>query len=679
MKTRIKAVLPVLVILVVSLAAEFLLSNFVYFAYVAGTDAQRNYTPEDFAENEISEFDSSFALSGLDLPIDSVSFTVKTSDPSQKDGYAVAGFYMADENSTKTAALAKREKIAVGPQERTVTVYLSSYGNASYLDVTFEDFKTELTVSDLIINPVYKFDFNFLRFSLIFALIAFAYALKRGGFVRKALGSMDFGGAASISAAVCVAASCVMMILCFTEGRELYIPYPLEGGVEGYQPYIQQFDAFMKGQLHLDIQPSDGLLALENPYNPGERSGVAFLFDRAFFNGKYFSYFGIAPILTFYLPFYLVSGCVPGDSIVTGFFSVITAVFLPLAVVEWAKLRSKNRPWLAAVCGIGAYFAAMVPFVQRGRAAFYYIASIAGMAFVSAFLFFIIKAFGCEKKTVKIIYAVLAGTSFSLAFLSRINIIIPLALVTAAGIAIYAIKCFKDKKIPDFATEMAALGLPVAAAVAFSLWYNHARFGSPLQFGTDYQLTVADASKYELFSGGIIPSLYHYFIQPFVTTEYFPYIGINLLRFGGYGRSMYVDSSFGIFALPFSLSLFLSPVLFKSDKISKHGKILLAVSLAALPLTAFADFCLGGVIFRYTSDIMLFAAFLSAVILLGFCALMREKYGEGFAHTARKCITALVAVTAVISAAASLSLNGNLAAYSPDVYMAIKDFFVFWS
>ena len=274
---------------------------------------------------------------------------------------------------------------------------------------------------------------------------------------------------------------------------------------------------------------------------------------------------------------------------------------------------------------------------------------------------------------------VLAGIGFSLAFLSRINCVLPLSLAIAAFVIIYGVKCFKDKKISPFSGEMAALALPVAAAIVFSLWYNNARFGSPLQFGTDYQLTVADASEYELFTGGIMPALYHYFLQPFVTGEFFPYIQINLMRFAGYGRSMYIDSSFGIFALPFTLSLFLSPVIFKSKKISKSGKILLAVSLASLVITAFADFCLGGVIFRYTSDILLFAAFLSAVLLLEFSSLMREKYGDGFAHTAGKCITALVAVTAVISAAVSVSLNANLAVYDPDVYIAMKDFFVFWS
>jgi len=679
MKTRIKAILPVIVICIISLAAELLLSNFVWFSYVAGNSGIRDYIPESFSQTEITEQDASFAMGELDLPIDSVRFTVRTTDSAQRESFAVVGYYVADENSTKSAALARREKIAVGSDEREITAYFNSYGNASYLDITFEDFKTGLTVTDLVINPSYEIGFNLLRFTFIFAFFVLIYLMKQKGVIENLLNGLNFNGAAVISLTVCISFSVLMVYLSASGGEKLYLPYPLENGVESYHPYIQQFDAFIKGQLHLDVTPSQELLALDNPYNPGERAGVSFLFDRAFFEGKYYSYFGIAPIIAVYLPFYLMSGLIAGDSIVMGIFSVITSVFLPLAVIEWSKLRGKNPPWVAAICGIGAYFASAVLLIQRGRAVFYYIASIAAMAFVSAFLFFILKATQCRKQPLKILFMALAGISFALAFLSRINAVLPVAFAIAAFVVMYAIKGIKDKKIKKLIGELAALGLPVAAAIGFSLWYNNARFGNPLQFGTDYQLTVADASKYELFSGGFAAAFYHYFLQPFISDEFFPYIHLDFTRFAGYGRSMYIDSCFGIFAIPFMFSLLLSPVILKNKKISANGKILLSVSLISLPITAFADFCLGGVIFRYTTDIMLFAAFVSSVLLLEFLALMRGKYGDGFAKTSAKCITALVGVTAVIVFAVSISLNGNFVEYSPEIYLAMKDFFVFWS
>ncbi len=678
MKTKIKAILPVIVICVISLAAELLLSNFVWFSYVAGNNEVKDYSPSWFTEKNVSENDKSFAIDGLDFPINSVSYTVKTDNPDDYNRYVTTAYYIADENSTKAATLVKREKIPVGGQEHRITEYISSYGNAAYLDITFEDVKTDFTVTELVINPSYKLSFNFLRFAVIFMLIALVYIMKQKN-GAQAVTQMSFSWASTVAVTLCLIMSGVTLFFCLTEGRSGYYLYPLEGKVETYSPYIQQFDAFMKGQLHIDVQPSAELLALENPYSPSERNGVPFMFDRAFFNGKYYSYFGIAPIITLYMPIYLVSGIIPGDSIVMGIFSIITAIFLPLAVIEWVKFRGKNPPWIAAVCGIGTYFASMVLIVQRGRAAFYYIASIAAMAFLSAFLYFILKALQNDKKVKKTVFMFLAGTGFALAFLSRINAVLPVSFAIAGFIVIYTVKSLKDKKISPFIGEMAALGLPVIAAVIFTLWYNNARFGSPLQFGTDYQLTVANASKYEIFAGGIFSSVFHYFLQPFVSYEFFPYIGLSLSRVADYGKAIYIDTNFGLFAVPFMLSLFLSPVLFRSKSISKSIKIILALSLVSLPVTAFANYCLGGVIFRYTTDITLFAAFISAVILLEFSAVMREKHGENFGHTVKKCITGLTAVTVVIVFAVSLSLNINLSEYDPDVYMATKDFFVFWS
>lgn len=673
--------MPFITIFVVSFFVEILLSNFVFLAYVAGKGEVSNYVPENIVQADISKSDNSFAVDGLSFPIHSLSFSIKTTNETARESLATVSFFVADENNTDAAGLAGRERIAVGAEPRRVTAYISSYGDANYIDVAFDDIKNGLTVSDIVINPTYKFSFNLLRFAAVCLLLMMLRVLKKNNVSEMIRQKMSFGQAAIISVAVCCTASLMMWLFCLSGETGNYVAYPLDYAVESYSPYIQQFDAFIKGQLHLDVQPSAELLALKNPYSVSERSGVSYLFDRAFFEGKYYSYFGVAPLLTVYLPFYLISGGrgLPTDSTVMAAFSVLTAIFLPLAVIEWSKLRRKNAPWFSAVCAIGAYFASMVLFIQRGKTPFYYVASIAGMAFISAFLCFALKAIRSEKKSEKTVFLVLAGAGFALAFLSRINSVLSVSFVIAAGIILCAAECFKKKNAKKFFCETAALGAPVVAAVAFSLCYNYARFGNPLQFGADYQLTVAITSQYEFFAGGIIPTIFHYFIQPFVADDFFPYIQLDFMRFANYGRALYIDSSFGLFAVPFMLSLLLSPVILKNKNVSKHGKILLSISIVSLFVTAFADFCLGGVIFRYTADILLFAAFLSAIILLEICPLMGEKYGVGFATALKKCSVALAAVTVIISAAVSAGVNINLVSWDPDVHLAVRDFFVFWS
>ena len=75
-------------------------------------------------------------------------------------------------------------------------------------------------------------------------------------------------------------------------------------------PYPALAEVLAKGQLYLDDQPDPRLAALDNPYDPGLRGaeGVEYLWDYAYYNGRYYVYFGVIPALIFYLPYYLITG-----------------------------------------------------------------------------------------------------------------------------------------------------------------------------------------------------------------------------------------------------------------------------------------------------------------------------------------------------------------------------------
>lgn len=679
MKTRIKSLLPVAVICLAAVLIELLLSNFVWISYVRGRDEVQDFVPSGFTQEIINENDNSFAVDGIDFPVNSVSYTVKTADPEAADTLLTAAYYIADEASTASAALARRERIAATPEGYRVTSYVNSYGNGKYVDITFEEVKGELIVTDFTLNPSYKFGFDALRFAFVFAFLMLIYVFTRTKAGESISEKFTYTHADIIAVAVCVVPAVAVWIMNASGEDGNCIFYPLEYGAEHYSPYIQQFDAFMKGQLHFDVQPSAEMLALSNPYSPDERHGLDFLYDRAFFDGKYYSYFGIAPILTVYYPLYLLTGVLPADSTVTGIFSVITAIFLPLAVVEWSRFKKYGSPLLAFICGAGAYFASGALIIQRGRAPFYYIASIAGTAFVAVFLFLIINAVQFKKTAPRMIFLALSGGAYALAFMSRVNSVLPVTFGIIAFILIYLIKSIKEKSLPVFFKDMTALGLPVVLALGFTLWYNNARFGSPLQFGTAYQLTVADTSYYEFYGGGIFHTLFHYFIQPLEITDMFPFVQFEYFRLAGYGRSLYIDSNFGMLAIPFMLSLLLSPVIFRSKTTPKQSKIMLSVLLISLGVTAYADMCMGGVIFRYTADLLPAGAFLSAAILFEVYRIAKEKYGEGIAHSVCKGSGILAGVTAVVVSAVVVGINGNFVSYAPEFHLALRDFFVFWS
>ena len=679
MKTAKNSKLLLAVAIVVgAFILEALFSNFVWFGYVMGKTDAVDVTPASGDAFVIDGENPFIDIECGKFPLNSIRFTVRATEELYADALATVNFYVFDGNNISSASMIRSEKITVSNFPREYTVFLSSRGDMTGFSIEMKDFSSECVVSDITVNPAYTPAFNVLRFALVFFAVAIISFLKsKSG--KKFRDEMTFSQAGIISCAVCLSAA--IMMWSFTASGEVlpYIEYPLESEVKFFSPYIQQLDAFLKGQIHLDIQPSAELLALENPYTPDLRADVDYVYDRAFFDGKYYSYFGIAPIFVFYYPYYLATGNMPVDSSVMGFFSVIISLFLPLAVVEWCKFRNAGiRPWFSAVCAVGAYFASSSLLIQRGRAAFYYVASVSAMAFAAAYLFWIIRALGA-KKISRAVMMLLAGVSFALGFLSRINTMLPIAIVTAVFIIIYFVHAIKEKKLSAFVGDMIPLGLPVAAALGFSLYYNYIRFGSILQFGTDYQLTLANASLYDGGVNGIIPAIFHYFLQPFSVSGEFPYITLSYLALSDYGKQMYIDSNFGIFAFPFMLGLIFSPVLIKSKKISARGKIMLLSSLAALLITAYLNFSFGGVIFRYTADMTVLAAFVSAAVICEICLMIQKDYDARFSCIAKKSVCTLTGATVVISTFASFMINGNFVSFYPAVHTTIRDFFVFWN
>ena len=75
----------------------------------------------------------------------------------------------------------------------------------------------------------------------------------------------------------------------------------------GNQMTQELVDAFEKGQSELIYEPTPELLALENPYDWSQRDGIEYSWDHLLFEDKYYSYYGIAPVLLLFLPYHMIT------------------------------------------------------------------------------------------------------------------------------------------------------------------------------------------------------------------------------------------------------------------------------------------------------------------------------------------------------------------------------------
>src|SRR5687767_5011969 len=107
--------------------------------------------------------------------------------------------------------------------------------------------------------------------------------------------------------------------------------------------YDLQATAFSHGQLALEVQPDAALLALENPYEPGEREGIPVLWDATLYDGKYYLYWGPAPALLLAVLKIFYSREI-GDNILTFLFLCGAFLFLVRIIVDLWKTYFPDIP-----------------------------------------------------------------------------------------------------------------------------------------------------------------------------------------------------------------------------------------------------------------------------------------------------------------------------------------------
>lgn len=459
--------------------------------------------------------------------------------------------------------------------------------------------------------------------------------------------------------ALFVLVALLMVFACFSTQSSIewhkpeMLEYPMED-ITYQSQYIQQFDAFLKGQIHLDLEVSEGLAALENPYDPTarEEADVSYYWDHAYFEGKYYSYFGIAPIVTVYYPCYLITGNIPNDSLACLVLALCAVLFSTLAYREVVMRFSKSANLWLFLGGEGAFIAVSGVYLGLLCSDIYYIAVLSALSSAMAFTFFAFHAMRRRNIPLRAAMLALAAIMLTLTVLSRPTA----ALMCAAVFPIFLDFLLKIKRenLREGVITVASFALPLAAGACFVMWFNAVRFGSPFDFGADYQLTVSDISKNEFEFKWLFSALFSYFMYPFWFANGAPYIVMGnqiVLPPVVSERYVYADSYVGAFAhgLPFAVMLFNRVLRLDREEGGKDGaKTAFAVLTVALAIfMAFFNFCYAGVNMRYIYDIVPMLSLVGSFILL-------DLHGRSRGRT-RVCYAALCVLLFAVAALACVS------------------------
>lgn len=380
------------------------------------------------------------------------------------------------------------------------------------------------------------------------------------------------------------------------------------------------FSALLEGQFSLLEDPSEELLALENPYDPSLRkeADVPYLYDYALYNGQYYMYFGLGPLLLFYFPYYWLTGQLPNFVLVCMLSAILSAaaVFWAVTGVVRRYVRKPNLLLLALACTAAALMAAGPFFVtQPSRYENVVVLNIAMMAGAIGFGYHAVMSTSVWKRITQFI---LCGVCFAFQAHCRANtLLITTALLAAPFISVLG----SGKPLVHKLRDASCFLVPALIGVGLAMAYNYSRFGSVIEFGQSHQLTEEDI-HYNVFRIEYIPQALWVFLASFPSISLpFPYIHASSGIVNLTGNTLYQLPTVGILTYPLAW-----PVLFPSSMRRIENRTLrtecrwsLGLSLLMALVLIVITFCVAGSIQRYTCDMLLIFAIAGSTCGLLLC------------------------------------------------------------
>ncbi|MCH5212735.1 MAG: hypothetical protein J1G06_06955 [Oscillospiraceae bacterium] len=493
--------------------------------------------------------------------------------------------------------LSAPEHVIAGGVKASEYLRLHFSGEVKSLKIVFNDFEPDsATITEL--NTKVPLMVSWIRILFVFLLMSAIYILRPGSPVYKIKTDLTHGR----QKIACIILFLVMSVSYSSISKWNTTALHWYKDNANHQQYYSVIEAFRSGQLSYIEEPSDELKALDNPYDYSERyrKGVKFKWDNAYYNGKYYSYFGVAPAILLYLPYNLITGENLPNSTALCIFGILTILGIMLLLWEIIKKWYRNTPF-----AVYLLLSAVIPFASALAYAaykpdFYMVPPMAALMFASFGLALWISAEEPENK-LKAWKLCLGAVCLALTAACRPQFLIAVVF----GIILFWDHVFKKRALfsRSGTKQTIAICAPFVIIGAAVMWYNYARFGSPFDFGANYNLTSNDMTHRGFVMGRIGLGIFSYFLQPIRITPIFPFLHDFYCEATYQGLTLAEPLLGGVLMLYPLLFLGLYGAfrrkLFGQDK-RIYGLVLSALILAVV--TAVADAQMAGLLTRYFTD-----------------------------------------------------------------------------
>jgi len=430
--------------------------------------------------------------------------------------------------------------------------------------------------------------------------------------------------------------------------------------------YNMLVEAFKDGRLYFGTDNEFDVLKIPNIYQNAskinyELKDVWPVFDASFYKGKLYLYFGVVPVILFYLPFNIITGLFLTDKLMV-LLAVSGSFVLALLILKILTPRVAGRKEmpvsinllsviLIGICG-GQLFILL-------KSSTYEVSAMCMMFFLLFALWAFIK-YVYDTDTVKNgRFLFLSGVSLALAVGSKPYCIIYVLLFFTAFIILEYLRKTSFKKIIGKSLHFLIPCFVIGIILAI---YNYTRFDSIFEFGIKYQLNALNLYNYKASFKDLFIGLRHYTVIMPDLKEKFPLF----VMVKSFGHSLGNEEAVGmIYMFPLIVfALILLPKTLKSLKTSKETILIIMMILCIFIGNLAMVSLFGGITRRYIFEFIFFGIILS---LLVFYNIYSGEQSKKFLHL-------FFLITFVFTVFINISLTFSYNFLHHDMQNKIKNF-----
>jgi len=625
-------------------------------------------------------------FTGIRHPIRTVFVMPQFNDPDIKRFYLSVRHHDQSNIMTHTAVI-------INGYYPSYYIPIGAMGDVEYLNIIIHD--SRIDIQSIYFNETFPWTFQWIRVWVLTFVVSLVLLWKKFGFNRFSF-NPQLVWQKNINASVVTSYILLLLLIMIFSVNIGFIPgsgneiewNPNTDGYRGINNLV--VEALLMGQLNLDIEPHYSLLNASNPHSFAYRlaNWVHAPWDHVFFEGRFFSYFGIVPVVILFLPYFRLSGEHMSPTMATFIFSTFGAVGIYFLWKELTKKYFSNLPYTLFVAGLIAALVGSNLTLVIVRAFQYEVAISSALSFSVWGLFFIFRAVRNDSYLrIETRFLFYGGVCLALAVGCRPTMIlssflVPIILWPTIRSCLPLREAFgsaASRKAIGF--NILALATPYAVIGAALAWYNFARFGSIFEFGANYQITAENVGM--VTQTGVLSNLrrvfdgvFSFLFSNFQLRPYIPFVFAHhtpILFTGHMART----ATIGAFVIPITWFLPAAFFLHKKSPARKAMPVIIGMAVMGV-LIAVLSTVLIGVLARYSVDFFWLLVFPS-LICMGLVYNEARKLGDGVAKIIRNIVFVAVGISCFIIIGWGLTGEENLIwRYNPVVMRFLADLILFF-